>query len=112
MLLYHGPVSNDPSDSHNYRHAIQAVQPTIDPIENPGQNGMPTFLFFLLKKNYDTNVKKKTIPLTPADTLGTGSVQDSQDFATGDHDKPFWDSATANIKNLHAIISGHGKEIS
>jgi hypothetical protein len=65
---------------------------------------MPTFFITPIRLD-----QKKTIT-PPADTLGTGSVQDSQDFATGDHDKPFWDSATANIKNLHAIISGHSKK--
>jgi hypothetical protein len=43
-----------------------------------------------------------------ADRLGIGSVQDSQKAEYEGEDEPFWDSVTANIKNLRAIISGHG----
>lgn len=39
------------------------------------------------------------------DVLGDGSVQDSGN--TGE-DQPFWDALNANVKNLHAVISGHG----
>lgn len=42
--------------------------------------------------------------------LGTGSTQSTSNttlYGTG-NDKPFWDSVNANIKNLHAIVSGHG----
>jgi len=45
------------------------------------------------------------------DLLGVGSVQASVDpdhFGTG-RDKPFWDSVKSNIKNLHAVVSGHGE---
>jgi len=43
--------------------------------------------------------------LFPADHLGKGSVQDS---ASVGHDAPFWNSLNQNVKNLHAVISGHG----
>ena len=43
-----------------------------------------------------------------ADTLGGGSVRASNDPSTLGNDGPFWDALTANVKNLHAIISGHG----
>ncbi|KAF8157071.1 Metallo-dependent phosphatase-like protein [Crassisporium funariophilum] len=58
-------------------HAIQAVQATLDANKNPGLN---------------------------ADVLGDGSVQDS---ASVGNDGPFWNALNANIKNLHAIVSGH-----
>ncbi|KIM42428.1 hypothetical protein M413DRAFT_18672 [Hebeloma cylindrosporum] len=58
-------------------HAIQVLQSTLDPEKNPGMN---------------------------ADTLGNGSVQDSR---AKDMDKAFWDALNANVKNLHAVISGH-----
>lgn len=40
-----------------------------------------------------------------ADVLGNGSVQDS---ASQGNDSPFWNSLNSNVKNLHAVISGHG----
>ncbi|KDR72673.1 hypothetical protein GALMADRAFT_142967 [Galerina marginata CBS 339.88] len=58
-------------------HAIEVLQNSLDPNKNPGLN---------------------------ADLLGSGSVQDSS--AEG-NDQPFWDSLNGNIKNLHAVISGH-----
>lgn len=44
-----------------------------------------------------------------ADLLGNGSVQDSGnvDGSSSDRDQPFWDSLNANVKNLHAVFSGH-----
>ena len=53
----------------------------------------------------DSNGMEKIL----ADVLGTGSVQDSQQADYGGNDAPFWDSVNGNIKNLRAIISGHGK---
>ena len=41
----------------------------------------------------------------PADVLGEGSTQDSQDNSKDD---PFWDALNAKVKNLHGVISGHG----
>jgi len=58
-------------------HAIQAVQAHLDFSKNPGLN---------------------------ADLLGDGSVQDS---ASKGNDAPFWNALNANVKNLHAVISGH-----
>jgi len=31
-----------------------------------------------------------------------------QDHASAGNDGPFWDSLNVNVKNLHALISGHG----
>jgi hypothetical protein len=58
-------------------HAIQAVQAHLDFSKNPGLN---------------------------ADLLGDGSVQDS---ASKGNDAPFWNALNTNVKNLHAVISGH-----
>ncbi|TDL24537.1 Metallo-dependent phosphatase [Rickenella mellea] len=58
-------------------HAIQAIQETLNSTSNPGLND---------------------------DFLGSGSTQDS---AAVGNDQPFWDSLNANVKNLHAVISGH-----
>ncbi|KAF8962278.1 Metallo-dependent phosphatase [Flammula alnicola] len=60
-------------------HAIQVLQATLDPNINPGLN---------------------------ADLLGDGSVQDTTEEFEG-KDQPFWDALNANVKNLHAVISGH-----
>ncbi|KIJ99308.1 hypothetical protein K443DRAFT_624447 [Laccaria amethystina LaAM-08-1] len=61
-------------------HAVQSLQTNLDSTKNPGLN---------------------------ADKLGGGSVQASNDPSTLGNDGPFWDALTANVKNLHAIISGH-----
>ncbi|KAF8908604.1 Metallo-dependent phosphatase-like protein [Gymnopilus junonius] len=45
-----------------------------------------------------------------ADFLGDGSVQDSSNVdgsTDSGNDQPFWDALNANVKNLHAVISGH-----
>lgn len=44
-----------------------------------------------------------------ADVLGSGSTQATTAASSIGNDQPFWDSLNANIKNLHAVISGHGK---
>ena len=31
-----------------------------------------------------------------------------QDSGNTGEDQPFWDALNANVKNLHAVISGHG----
>ncbi|KAJ7144464.1 Metallo-dependent phosphatase-like protein [Mycena epipterygia] len=66
---------------HIAPHAIQAVQPTLTPIDNPGLND---------------------------DVLGGGSVQDSIDSPAGlGRDAPFWEALGAQIENLRVVISGH-----
>lgn len=44
-----------------------------------------------------------------ADELGSGSSQATEDPSSLGNDQPFWDALNANIVNLHAVISGHGK---
>ena len=44
-----------------------------------------------------------------ADQLGQGSTQATEDPSSTGNDQPFWDALNAHVKNLHAIISGHGK---
>ncbi|TFK33984.1 Metallo-dependent phosphatase-like protein [Crucibulum laeve] len=62
-------------------YSIQVLQSTLDAKKNPGLN---------------------------ADLLeGDGAVQATYSSGTLGNDKPFWDSLTKNVKNLHAIISGH-----
>jgi len=61
-------------------HAIEGVQKTLNAARNPGLN---------------------------ADTLGQGSTQASNDPSSTGKDQPFWDALNANVKNLHAVISGH-----
>jgi hypothetical protein len=46
-----------------------------------------------------------------ADTLAQGSTQATSDPSSAGNDQPFWDALNANIKNLHAVISGHGKSV-
>lgn len=76
-------------------HAIQVLQSTLDPEKNPGMNG--NFPYF----RSGSGLKLKYI----ADLLGDGSVQDSS------ANKVFWDALNANVKNLHAVISGHGRSL-
>jgi len=61
-------------------HAIQALQPNLNTVKNPGLN---------------------------ADLLGSGSTQATTDSSSSGKDAPFWNSLNANIKNIHTIISGH-----
>ncbi|KAG1883432.1 Metallo-dependent phosphatase-like protein [Suillus subluteus] len=61
-------------------HAIESVQKTLNTTENPGLN---------------------------ADTLSQGSTQATTDPSSAGKDQPFWDALNANVKNLHAVISGH-----
>jgi len=42
----------------------------------------------------------------PLDIGSTQSTFNTTLYGTG-NDKPFWDSLNANIKNLHAVVSGH-----
>ena len=49
------------------------------------------------------------ISLCVADALGQGSTQASGEASSSGKDQPFWDSLNANVKNLHAVISGHGE---
>ncbi|KAG5652693.1 hypothetical protein H0H81_004078 [Sphagnurus paluster] len=50
----------------------------------------------------------KKNPGLNADSLeGQGSVQATTNAADYGKDNAFWDSVTTNIKNLHAVISGH-----
>jgi hypothetical protein len=44
-----------------------------------------------------------------ADELGTGSTQATVDPSDAGADQPFWDALNLHVKNLHAVISGHGK---
>lgn len=43
-----------------------------------------------------------------ADDLGQGSTQATTEPESLGNDQKFWDSLNANVKNLHAVISGHG----
>jgi len=61
-------------------HAVQAVWETLNSTINPGLD---------------------------ADALGQGSTQATADPSSAGKDQPFWDSLNANVKNLHAVISGH-----
>lgn len=47
--------------------------------------------------------------LVLADALGQGSTQATGEASSSGKDQPFWDSLNANVKNLHAVISGHGE---
>lgn len=40
-----------------------------------------------------------------ADILGPGTIQDS---ANGGKDQPFWNALNTHVKNLRAVVSGHG----
>ncbi|KAI0766316.1 Metallo-dependent phosphatase [Irpex lacteus] len=61
-------------------HAIQQVWENLNNTLNPGLN---------------------------ADALGQGSTQATGQSSSLGNDQPFWDSLNANVKNLHAVISGH-----
>lgn len=61
-------------------HAIESVQKTLNTTVNPGLND---------------------------DTLAQGSTQATTDPSSAGKDQPFWDALNANVKNLHAVISGH-----
>ena len=43
------------------------------------------------------------------DTLGVGSTQATNNPADAGKDEAFWSSLNGNVKNLHAVISGHGE---
>ncbi|KAG8900009.1 hypothetical protein FRC01_010293, partial [Tulasnella sp. 417] len=63
-------------------HVMESLQPTRDPIKEPGMD---------------------------EDKLGVGSTQSTVDTSAwgSDRDKPFWTALTSNVKNLHAVVSGH-----
>ncbi|KAH8116220.1 Metallo-dependent phosphatase [Phellopilus nigrolimitatus] len=61
-------------------HTIQALQPGLNSTQDPGLN---------------------------ADLLGSGSTQATTAASSAGNDDPFWDALNANVKNLHAVISGH-----
>ncbi|PCH45020.1 Metallo-dependent phosphatase [Wolfiporia cocos MD-104 SS10] len=61
-------------------HAIQALQPGLNSTRDPGLN---------------------------ADVLGSGSTQATTNPANIGKDQPFWESLNKNVKNLHAVFSGH-----
>ncbi|KAJ3552484.1 hypothetical protein NM688_g4128 [Phlebia brevispora] len=61
-------------------YAIQAVWETLNSTINPGLD---------------------------ADALGDGSTQGTTVSGNIGQDQPFWDALNANVKNLHAVISGH-----
>jgi len=80
------------------RNAIQAVQATLNSTQNPGLNGALAFGGFTI---YLMNGS------SAADELGEGSTQSSQPGEI--HlDQPFWDALNEYVKNLRAVISGHG----
>lgn len=60
-----------------------------------------------VQKNLDSN----KAPGLNDDPLGSGSVQSSLDWGSG-MDQPFWDAVKSKVKNLHALVSGHGKQVS
>lgn len=45
----------------------------------------------------------------PDDLLGEGSTQATSDSANDGKDQAFWDALNTHVKNLHAVVSGHGK---
>ncbi|KAJ3761146.1 Metallo-dependent phosphatase-like protein [Lentinula raphanica] len=61
-------------------HLIQGLQAELNSTKEPGLN---------------------------ADSLGSGSTQSTTDEANLGKDDAFWNSLNANVKNLHAVISGH-----
>lgn len=61
-------------------HAIENVQKTLNTTTSPGLN---------------------------ADTLSQGSTQATSNPSSAGKDQSFWDALNTNIKNLHAVISGH-----
>ncbi|KAF9242310.1 Metallo-dependent phosphatase-like protein [Melanogaster broomeanus] len=63
-------------------HAIQAVQENLDSSVNPGLN---------------------------ADGFGQGSTQATSDPGSLGKDNAFWHSLCSHVKNLRAVISGHGE---
>ncbi len=44
-----------------------------------------------------------------ADSIGSGSTQATTNSSSLGKDQPFWDALNANVKNLHAVVSGHGE---
>ncbi|KAE9398773.1 Metallo-dependent phosphatase, partial [Gymnopus androsaceus JB14] len=77
-----GPAENRGSLAfvHIPPHLIQNLQATLNSTKDPGLN---------------------------ADLLGSGSTQSTTDETDLGEDDAFWDSLNANVKNLHAVISGH-----
>ncbi|KAI0684541.1 Metallo-dependent phosphatase-like protein [Cytidiella melzeri] len=53
------------------------------------------------------NLNSTINPGLDADTLGQGSTQATTNPASLGNDQKFWDSLNTNVKNLHAVISGH-----
>ncbi|KAI5121439.1 hypothetical protein M0805_006200 [Coniferiporia weirii] len=54
-----------------------------------------------------TNLNSTRDPGLNADVLGSGSTQATTAASSAGNDDPFWNSLNANVKNLHAVISGH-----
>ncbi|KAG8216059.1 Metallo-dependent phosphatase-like protein [Butyriboletus roseoflavus] len=83
------------------RHVIQDVQEILNSSTNPGLNGRfgePPYVLMPRKCDH-----------FEADTLGHGSTQASSDPASLGRDNEFWHSLNTNVKNLRAVISGHGE---
>ncbi|KAI0088747.1 Metallo-dependent phosphatase [Irpex rosettiformis] len=53
------------------------------------------------------NLNNTLNPGLDADSLGQGSTQATTKSSSQGNDEPFWNSLNTNVKNLHAVISGH-----
>ncbi|KAG8970588.1 hypothetical protein FRC05_000524 [Tulasnella sp. 425] len=63
-------------------HVMESLQPTRDPVKEPGLD---------------------------EDKLEEGSTQSTVNTQRwgNDRDEPFWTALTSNVRNLHAVVSGH-----
>lgn len=55
-----------------------------------------------------------TEPGLDGDHLGQGSTQSTINTSGwgNDRDMPFFEALTGTVKNLHAVVSGHGNQLS
>ncbi|KAJ3797657.1 Metallo-dependent phosphatase [Lentinula aff. detonsa] len=60
-----------------------------------------------LIQNLQAKLNSTKEPGLNADSLGSGSTQSTTDEADVGQDDAFWNSLNSNVKNLHAVISGH-----
>jgi hypothetical protein len=66
--------------------------------KNPGLNGRRLLI----------RCTKYIVNIFLDDVLAQGSTQATADISSAGKDQPFWDALNTNVKNLRAVISGHG----
>ncbi|KAJ3815094.1 Metallo-dependent phosphatase [Lentinula aff. lateritia] len=89
---------------------IEGESATMNDAWGPAENrGALAFVHIPphLIQNLQARLNSTKEPGLNADILGSGSTQSTTDEDDVGQDNAFWNSLNANVKNLHAVISGH-----